>query len=515
MNKKFFISFLIFLLLFYGCSEKPISEKQKAINAYKEKQNRKYTRNFKENFICVADDTKRDTFQKSITVSPNGRNITYIGHEVLPNNNVFVRVNGERHKSFYGIDSRFVVFSPDSQHIAYVITKKVEGKEKINIILDNNKIGEDYDGLMKPPFFSPDSKQLAYAAINKDGTFVILNGIKKYPFFDGILGKTLKFTSDSQHLIYGTGFESKNKYFITIDGIPQKAYSGIGDVVVANNRIAYLVGDKKDNKAQMVVVDGIEHERYDFIVERELVFSQNGKYLAYAVQKDNKQFLVVNGVEQKKYDGISTFLFSPNGKRLAYVASQGEDAFVILDGKEFKHYSNKSFVDKYGRSMSSLLGKTFVFSSDSQRFAYGVSDKSSQFMALDEVEQKRYKRVSQDIAFSPDNQRFGYIAVNYDDRLLAVVDGKEYPISEGGAAKFCFSPDSKHFAYIISDENRWSVVVDGEAGKYYPNLLLDERKTLFNEDGSFHYLIMRDKGIYLVEEELIPNVHPRGGRKKG
>jgi len=38
MSKKFLVNYLIFLLLFYGCSEKTISEKQKAINAYKEKQ---------------------------------------------------------------------------------------------------------------------------------------------------------------------------------------------------------------------------------------------------------------------------------------------------------------------------------------------------------------------------------------------------------------------------------------------------------------------------------------------
>jgi len=106
------------------------------------------------------------------------------------------------------------------------------------------------------------------------------------------------------------------------------------------------------------------------------------------------------------------------------------------------------------------------------------------------------------MVFSSDSQRFGYLVVGHDDKLLAVVDGKEYPISEGGAAKFCFSPDSKHFAYIVSDEGGWSVVVDGVPGKYYRNLLVDERKTLFNEDGSFHYLIMRDNKIYLVEEEL-------------
>jgi len=505
MNKKFFISFLILLLLFYGCSEKPISEKQKAINAYKEKQNRQYVRNSKESLICVADDTKRDTFQKSITVSPNGRKITYIGHKALPNNNVFIKVNSERYDSVYGVDPRFTVFSPDSQRIAYVITKKVEGKEKINIILDNNKIGEDYDGLAKPPFFSPDSKQLAYAVINKDDFSVILNGMKKYPFFDGILGESLKFTSDSQHLIYGTGIKTEGKYFIVIDGIPQKVYPGIGDVVVANNHIAYTVGNKEgENLPRKVVFNGVEQKQYDFIGDSSLMFSQDGERFVYSVQKDNKQFLVIDGLEQKKYEKASPILFSPNGKRLAYVASQGENAFVVLDGKELKHYPAKLFVDENGRSVSSLLDKTFVFSSNSQHFAYGVSTGVNQFMVLDEVEQKRYKRISQDIAFSPNSQRFGYLAVGYDDKLLAVVDGKEYPISEGGAAKFCFSPDSKHFAYIVSDEGRWSVVVDGVPGKYYRNLLVDERKTLFNEDGSFHYLIMlRDNNIYLVEEELV------------
>lgn len=38
MNKKFLVSYLMFFLLFHGCSEKPISEKQKAINVYEEKQ---------------------------------------------------------------------------------------------------------------------------------------------------------------------------------------------------------------------------------------------------------------------------------------------------------------------------------------------------------------------------------------------------------------------------------------------------------------------------------------------
>ena len=58
MKKKFLISFSIFLLLFYGCSEKPISEKQKAINAYKEKKSKSYISNLKFEDVKIIDEGK-------------------------------------------------------------------------------------------------------------------------------------------------------------------------------------------------------------------------------------------------------------------------------------------------------------------------------------------------------------------------------------------------------------------------------------------------------------------------
>ncbi|MFH1478766.1 MAG: hypothetical protein ABIG92_03195 [Candidatus Omnitrophota bacterium] len=504
-NKKFLVSYLIFFLLFYGCSEKPISEKQRAIDVYKEKQNRQYVRDSEESLICVASDTTPEIFHRTLKVSPDGKKIAYLGQN-SKQNYFFLKANNQRHRSYYDIGPDSILFSPDSRHIAYIAIEKNNSVKKHLIVKDNVEISERYDDTLENGIiFSPDSQKLAYAAKKNGVWYVKICGSEiEYLAYDGVLGKTLMLTPDSQHLIYGTGIEAENKYFIVIDGILQKAYSGMGDVIVASKHIAYLVGDKKDNKAQMVVLDGAEHKRYDSILELELVFSQNGKHLAYAAQKDDKQFLVIDGVEQKEYDKMGPFLFSPDEKRLAYVAIQGEDTFVVLDGEELKHYPAKLFVDEDGRLRSSLLDKTFVFSPDSQHFAYGVNTKLSHFMVLDGLEQKRYKQVSQYIAFSPDSKHFGYLAVGYDDKLLAVVDGIEYPIDEGGAAKLCFSPDSKHFAYIVSDEGRWSVIIDGEAGKYYPNLLVDERKTLFNEDGSFHYLVMCDSKVFLVEEKIVP-----------
>ena len=46
MNKKFLINYLICFLLLCGCSEKPLSEKQKAINAYKERQRKLHIVNY-------------------------------------------------------------------------------------------------------------------------------------------------------------------------------------------------------------------------------------------------------------------------------------------------------------------------------------------------------------------------------------------------------------------------------------------------------------------------------------
>jgi hypothetical protein len=54
----------------------------------------------------------------------------------------------------------------------------------------------------------------------------------------------------------------------------------------------------------------------------------------------DEQFIVVDGQEGKRYDdiGASGLLFSPDGKRVAYAAQAGEDWLVVADGIEGKRY---------------------------------------------------------------------------------------------------------------------------------------------------------------------------------
>jgi len=503
MNKKFLISFSIFLLLFYGCSEKPISEKQKAINAYKTKQTREYVRNSKERIICVVNDTTPDIFHRTLKVSPDSRKVAYLGQD-FQQNQFFLKVNNQRHISYYDIGPDSILFSPDSRHITYIAMEKVNFEKKHFIVKDNIKISKYYDTTSKNGvIFSPDSKNIAYT-VREDGEWkVIVDGWGVgYPAFDSVLEGLTMFSPDSKTLIYGA--RKGNQHFTVVNGVPQKFYKGIGVVILNNDSLAYAAGN---DSGQLVVLNSEEQRTYNFIGHIGLKFSQNGKHLAYSAEEDNKQFVVLDGVEQKEYDSIAAgpLIFSPNEEHLAYVVTNQAEGFVVLDEKELKHYPIIGFAGEDGQLMGSIIDKSLTFSFDSQHFAYGVITQLSQFMVLDGVEQERYKGlIENSMIFSPDSQHFGYLAVGYNNKLLAVVDGKEYPINEGEAAKFCFSPDNKHFAYIVRDEGRWSVVVDGEAGKYYSNFLLDERKTLFNQDGSFHYLAMQDNKIFLVEEEIVP-----------
>ena len=503
MSKAFLTIYLISCFLFYGCSEKPISEKQRAIDAYKEKQSRQHIRNDQEILLADISGVPLEIFFESLAISPNGRKVAYAGYDIL-SKSLYLNVNQEKHPLYSEIWPP-AVFSPDSESIAYIASRKNGGKTGVFVVKDGNIISKTYTDrdITGTCIFSPDSKNIAYTA-RKDGQWrVIVDGWDvKYPAFDSVLANTVKFSPDSKTLVYGV--RKDDQHFIAVNGVLQKPYGGIGEITITDKHLAYAAGHK--NIPKMVIFEGNEQKEYDF-VGRSLMISyhDDGKRLIYIAEKLGKQFVVIDEGEQKKYDGVVSISLSSDGKYLAYVVSQGEESFIVLNGKELKHYAIKDYTDGEHMRRGSILENSLVFSPDSQCFAYGAGDGVYMFMVLDGVEQKKYKSIVENsMAFSPNSQRFGYLAINYNDKPLAVVDGKEYPIVQEWAAKFCFSPDSKHFAYIVSDEGRWSVTIDGEPGKYYPGFLVDERKTLFNEDGSFHYLVMRDNKIYLVEEELTP-----------
>ena len=64
--------------------------------------------------------------------------------------------------------------------------------------------------------------------------------------------------------------------------------------------------------------------------------------------------------------------------------------------------------------------------------------------------------------FSPDGRRCAYFAKPDDASVVAVIDHQLQPQSGKYSGNICFSPDSQHVAFTVSDGDRESLIVDGK-----------------------------------------------------
>ena len=58
----------------------------------------------------------------------------------------------------------------------------------------------------------------------------------------------------------------------------------------------------------------------------------------------------------------------------------------------------------------------------------------------------------------------------------------------------------KHVMCKVEQDGKWSLVVDGNEGKKYDDVL--GWQFYFDSDTAFHYLAMKDGKLYMVEEKL-------------
>ena len=69
--------------------------------------------------------------------------------------------------------------------------------------------------------------------------------------------------------------------------------------------------------------------------------------------------------------------------------------------------------------------------------------------------------------------------------------------------KVTFSPDSRWLAYGARVDKPWTVVLNGQEGKPYENLIsLGGGRLVFDAPDRLHYLVTRGQDIYVVQEQL-------------
>jgi Tol biopolymer transport system component len=73
-----------------------------------------------------------------------------------------------------------------------------------------------------------------------------------------------------------------------------------------------------------------------------IIFSPNGNKVVYAGKKGNKEFVVVND-KKEEFDLIGDLVFSPDGKKLAYIALIKNEKFkrlIVVDGKKTEEFDD-------------------------------------------------------------------------------------------------------------------------------------------------------------------------------
>lgn len=415
--------------------------------------------------------------------------------------------------------------SPDMSRVAYILEKRLGlFKSKFCIVIDGNE-GKQYDAIDQITF-SPDSKHIAYRAINGKRQLLILDE-KEIIEYSGI-GSPI-FSPDGKHLAYAA--MDGDKWFVITDGNEGKRYSGGDFRLTFSPDSKHLAYRAEDDEKRIIVFDGMEIGIYDGIGEELLTFSPDGQRFAFAVREKNKWFWIIDGQRCKMHYGLlSNLAFSPDSDHYAYLASNdGQFDFITVDGEEGYHYDR-------------IEGMKPVFSPDSKHVAYvafikpysenRIDGKSpsefSAFLVVDKKEGILWKRIDS-VIFTPDSTHVFY-SIEYGHLMCF---DPEYPDSNVESTSYAyisplnFSPDGKRILFVAEDDSGGMsvIVVDGIKnnpkysheydakyafnqinGEAYDDIVPIQGKYYihFSEQNKFEYIAYskKDKALYLISEIL-------------
>jgi glycosidase len=294
---------------------------------------------------------------------------------------------------------------------------------------------------------------------------------------------TVTVSPDGKRLAYAA--EREGCTVVVVDGMEGEKFNLMGryDPIFSpdSERVAYAAAR---GRRQLVVLDGVPGKEYDYAGWPR--FSPDGKHVAYGAAGGDGEYMVIDGLEGEKYDSVRWVVFSPDGGRYAYTARQGDQSFLVIDGVEGEGYNSvdrpvfsadgKHIAYSARRGRQSVMvvdgveseqeygsSRQPAFSADGARFAYSARRGRESFVVVDGVEQKAYEDIVLP-TFSPDGKRLAYLA-QQDEVWHFVIDGVEgrgYDSITYWSMAQSFSPDSKHFAYFASRDEKWFLVVDGE-----------------------------------------------------
>jgi hypothetical protein len=234
-----------------------------------------------------------------------------------------VIVDGKSSPVYGGLEADYVknslALSPVGGRYAYGIEKK-----RVEYPVIDGKEGKGYARVAEFTF-SPDGKRLAHWAVQNGKLLMVLDGRDSAAYDE--LGLPV-FSPDSKSFAYGGG--SGARKWITVNGQPQKAYDYISEPEFTpdSKRVVYLA-DLTNDGPTVLVDNGKEGKQYEAIQEQ-LYFSPTGRVAMVAYEGD-QQLVVVDGVEGNRYDQIITL----GGGKVAFAADNSFHYLAVKNGEVF------------------------------------------------------------------------------------------------------------------------------------------------------------------------------------
>lgn len=109
--------------------------------------------------------------------------------------------------------------------------------------------------------------------------------------------------------------------------------------------------------------------------------------------------------------------------------------------------------------------ETIVFSKDSQRFAYAAETDAGWIVVVDGVPSRPWAGIGE-VLFGPKPQLV-YVATDSEHWYVIRENIPSRPFEAVMQSSLTFSPRGDRFAFVVAEEDKFRVVVDGESGPLY------------------------------------------------
>jgi hypothetical protein len=235
-------------------------------------------------------------------------------------------------------------------------------------------------------------------------------------------------------------------------------------------------------------VNGVDEEPYSTILEQSWRFSPDSAIFAYFAggaghfEGDNfvgEVGLVLNRTPQRHwlYDASSSGLyhevvFSPDSSRHAYCVTENNASFFVVDGNpqtvRGKLISGWQRTPQWLESQAALRAgsssELIAFSADSLHYAYALSTPSADRLILDgDTVAGHEKIVTRPILFNPCRNQFCYVTETASGSGQIVwLDGTTVlgRAHRVAPVPMAFSPDGEHLAYVVTEQRKPYLAVD-------------------------------------------------------